>query len=611
MNEIVKWVGLAVLLFAVACGNSNKNDGDDTDDPDGGPGPGGTPEGLECENPEDAGDFAYDSIPTWRDGATAAYTMFHDDLCDYGVRGIQENAVPALNERGVVAGLGAIAYECEAGSHWEMVAELEQDGHEIMNHSYDHDAVSVENASEEVVQSKAIFDKHLASPISFYIFPYDYFTADTISAVLSAGHIGARGGDRDDNNGFDDPPINSAEPGDDGEVEFDVWPRTYSKYALYYPEDILTVHLWHAIKAGGWATREFHSVIEDGEPEEGNGFGPIYLSDYEKHLDDLVDAYNKNVVWTANPSTVIRYRHARKACGASVSDDELAYDTSSSECTEFATHISVIVTTENDVPSIEGMQGDTAVYTRKLSANTYAVTADPTAGPVTLSGCADEGYSVESGDIVPEPTPAESVCDIETVVGTGSPGMMDDLERPFDEFQVLPNPSQGDGRTGSWSWYPQTAVVEMMDEGGNTILSYSGSNLDAWTGVSLAFLGGNGAGTCYDANAYNGIRFRIKGSVSSSDELNGKVILSLITAETQTQTYGGDLDGEGGHFNSIVDVTSSWQTVTLTWDQFNTPTWGDTQSLTDPAIHAMQALDWGISNVATTFQIYLDDIELI
>jgi hypothetical protein len=70
---------------------------------------------------------------------------------------------------------------------------------------------------------------------------------------------------------------------------------------------------------------------------------------------------------------------------------------------------------------------------------------------------------------------------------------MDDLERPVDQFQVLPNPSQKDGRTGSWSWYPQQARVGMVKEGSNTVLTYAGTSLAAWTGATLAFLGGNGA----------------------------------------------------------------------------------------------------------------------
>jgi hypothetical protein len=614
MRNAAAIILLALLAGALAagCGDSSVSadggdadadgdsdaDGDTDDDP------------LVCETPADAGGFAFERIATWRDDAKAAYSIVHDDFCDFGVRGIQENALPALDDRGLEAALGTIVAECEAESLWDVVADADAAGHEIANHSYNHENVTLDNAATEVADAKATLEEHTSRPVSFYVFPYDYFTADTIAAVEEAGHLGARGGNRDDNDGFDNPPINGAEPENDYEVEFDVWPRTYSKYALYYPQDILSVHIWNAIDAGGWALREFHSVMPDGDSEAGNGFGPIELSDYEAHLDFLVDAWRKNYVWTATPSEVIKYRRARTACGAAVADDTIAYDTSSGDCATYATPISVIVSTGNDVPSVQGLQNGEPVVTRKIGPSAFAIDADPTLGDVVLSGCADDGPTVEDGEIAARPIPADSVCDIETIVGDGSDGMMDDLERPFEDFQVLPNPSQGDGRNGSWSWYPENVTVEMFMEGDNTVLRYAGEDLGAWTGVTLAFLGGNGAGTCYDASAYSGIRFKIKGAVATTDELNGQVILSVVTAETQTQKYGGDLDGEGGHFHAMVPVTADWQTVSIAWADLAAPTWGDTMDLTAVALGKMQALDWGISNTATSFEVFLDDIEL-
>jgi hypothetical protein len=43
---------------------------------------------------------------------------------------------------------------------------------------------------------------------------------------------------------------------------------------------------------------------------------------------------------------------------------------------------------------------------------------------------------------------------------------------------------------------------------------------------------------------------------------------------------------------------------------FNKPTWGATMNLAAPALTKLQAIDWGVSNLATTFELYLDDIEL-
>lgn len=563
---------------------------------------------------EDPGAITFSRIATWRDDADAAYSMIHDDMCGPALQGIHTLAVPALNDRGLTAALGPFVEACESGSLWGVVQDAQDDGHEIINHSYNHPTVTTDNTDVEVVGSKSEFDAHLSEPVTFFIFPFDFWTDATLAAVGGAGHIGARAGSRDDNDGFDNPPLNPATPDNDLEIEFDVWPRTYSKYASYFPEDLLAVHVWNAIEDGAWAVREFHSVTEstdiDNLPTD-EGFGPVPLSHYEDHLDFLVQARDHNLVWTANPSDVIRYRHARTACGASVAGNTISYDTSSAECTEFATPISVVVTTANDVPSLEAKQGGAVVRSRKIAANTFAVTADPTQGDVTLEGCASPGLGVGEGAAPPpKASPADSVCDIQTVTGVGMPGLMDDLERPNEELQILPNPAQGDGRDGSWSWYPQNVDVAIVDDGPSQALRYAGQNLDAWSGLTLAFLGGNGAGTCYDASAYTGLRFRIRGSVNTPDELDGKVIVSLVTAETQTQVFGGDLDGMGGHFNFQVDVGAEWATVEIPFASFNTPTWGDTLSLTQLALAKLQAIDWGVANTATTFELYVDDIEI-
>jgi hypothetical protein len=470
----------------------------------------------------------------------------------------------------------------------------------------------VENAPSEVAMAKEAFDLQLERPVEFYIFPFDFWTPETLAAVEAAGHIGARAGNRDDNDGFENPPINPPEPGNDLEVEFDVWPRSYSKYASWFPEDILTRHVWYAIDSGGWAVREFHSVSEEEEPPQdgSQGFGPVPLSVYEDHLDFLNEAWATGYVWTAPPSTVIRYRHARTACKASVSGSTIEYDTSDPECSQFATPISVIVETANDVPGLEAIQDGAVVPTRKLGSGLFSVTADPTIGPVELAGCAIDSFGIADGEPPPPNPPANSVCDIQTVTGTGSPGLMDDLERDAASLQLFPNPAQGDGRDGSWSWYPGNVEVTIVDDGGNRVLRYSGDNLMAWTGVTLAFLGGNGAGSCYDASEYTGLRFRIRGSVMSGDELNGRIILSLVTAETQTVTFGGDLDGMGGHFHSQVMISDTWQTVELPWSSFMPPTWGDSMSLTELAVGKLQAIDWGVTNMASSFQVELDDIEL-
>ncbi len=587
------------------CSSGRAGGGDDDDD-------GHVDAALAACQATGAGTFTLEKIATWPDDAKGAYSLIHDDMCGAQYSGIQDHAVPALERAGLTAGLAPIAGECEDNAVWDLVTDAERRGHEIVSHSFTHVQVTPENAQHEVTDAKAAFDAHIVNPISFYVFPYDYFTSQTIAAVGASGHLGARAGNRDDNDGFNMPPVNGAEPLRDLEAEFDVWPRSYSKYALFFPDDILTVHAYNAMERGGWALREFHTVMADGADASTQGFGPIALSAYERHLAFLKDAWDKGVLWTAPPTAVVRYRHARTACKASVTGDSISFDATSAECVKYATPVSVIVTTAEDVPRVDGTQMGAEVRSRKLGPRRYSITADPTRGPVALSGCSNPGYEIDPGiQLTARPTPAASVCLIETVAGSGSPGRMDNLERTEDMLQTLPNPGQADGRTGSWSWYPQTAQVGIAADGAtNKALRYRGAGLAAWSGVTLAFLGGNGAGSCYDASAYTGIRFRIRGNVTDTGELNGKVIVSLVTAETQSRLFGGDLVGEGGHFNKVVPVTATWQTVNIAWTELNRPTWGTTASLTALARAKLQAIDWGVSNTASAFDVYIDDIEL-
>jgi hypothetical protein len=569
---------------------------------------------VACTATTNAGAFTFDKVATWRDDAKAAYSMIHDDVCGPALRGIDQYAVPALALRNLSAGLGPFVQVCEQGNLWKVVQDAENLGNEIVNHSYTHPNITVANAPLEVVMSKAQFDMRLRNPVTFYIFPFDFWTPDTVKAVENAGHFGARTGSRDDNDGFTNPPINPPDPGNDMALEFDVWPRTYSKYALFPGNEILNLHVWNAVDRGAYSVREMHSVSGQDNPSSSGseGFGPVPLRTYEDHLDFLVKAWKANLVWTANPSTVIRYRHARTACSASVTGSNIIFDTTNPDCVKYATPISVIVHTANDVPGLKATQGASPVFTRKLGPNTFSVDADPTVGSVALDGCVTPSSTVDpTVDLPGRPSPAQSVCELERVVGTGEQGSMDNLDRRNEQLRILPNPAQGDGRTGSWSWYPVSATsAGIVREGMNGYLRFTGANIGVFAGVTLAFLGGNGAGSCYDASAYKGVRFKIRGTVASTDSLAGAVIVSVVTAETQSQNYGGDLKGQGGHFHKIIDVTDQWQTVSIPWTDFAAPTFGDSLGLTRLAIEKLQALDWGIGSAATRFDVALDDISL-
>lgn len=598
---IRKRLTTALLCALGACGSSEAK-------PSTAP-PSGDTQLSSCQ-PTDTGAMHFERIATWLDDARGAYSLIHDDFCEPRFDGIRAAALPALKRVGLHAGLAAIANDCEQHKRWDWLVEAEDAGHEIVSHSYTHALITADNAEHEIAESKAAFDAKIRHPIEFFAFPYDYFTPETIERARTAGYLGARAGNRNDNDSFN-PPLNPAAPEGDYAVEFDVWPRGYSKYVLYYPDDVLNVHAYQAIESGGWSVREFHGVVEQGLDPALGGFGAIDLPSYERHLTFLSNAWKKGVLWTAPPSTVLRYRRARQACSARLTQDTLEFDSSAEECRTYATPLSAIVTTERDVGRIDALQNGRPVAARKLGPRTYSITADPTAGDVTLTGCANPGAELAHDLALPDkPQPAASVCEIERVAGTGAPGRMDDLERPANQLKVLPNPGQADARTGSWSWYPPSAVGAISEDGDNHVLRFSGGNQARWSGIALAFLGGNGAGACYDASAYTGLRFRIRGSVASADDLDGQVVLSLITADTQSRRRGGDLDGEGGHFQTRVEVTADWREVSVAWSDLQPPEWGVTRDRTVFAVDKLQAIDWGISDMASEFAIEIDDIEL-
>ena len=88
------------------------------------------------------------------------------------------------------------------------------------------------------------------------------------------------------------------------------------------------------------------------------------------------------------------------------------------------------------------------------------------------------------------------------------------------------------------------------------------------------------------------------------------MVISLVTSETQSRTYGGDLDGEGGHFHKIISVTSGWTTVQIPWSGLDKPTWGATATLSAVATGKLQAIDFGVSDKTSAFDVMIDDVAL-
>jgi hypothetical protein len=549
------------------------------------------------------GEIRVERIATWRDDARGAYSIVHDNVCAPQFSGILEVAVPALDKRGLKAGLAAVVSDCDGLALWPRLKSAAERGHEIVSQSTTHATVTPENAAREVEGAKKALERGTGAPVDFYAFPYDKFTPETIALVEKAGYKGARAGARNDFDGQRNPPVNPADPTNDFTVVFDVWPRLYSKYTLYDGADLLNVHVWDAIEKGGWAMRELYSIRLEGDAPEAPGFGAVPLDVYEKHLDFLVEARRASYVWVDTPRAILSYRRARKACGVSAAGHRLTFDVSKPDCARFATPLSVVVTARADLPQITARQRGETVPVRPLGGGRFVVTADPTHGDVLLSGCAETAPGAATTAALPtRPKAAESVCELGRRVGAGDWWPIDDFERDELEFQAHELPL--------WTIYPESAEIKRVKEGSGAFMRFSGQALQAWSGASYMFTGREGAGICYDVNAHKGIRFKIRGTVVSGDEFANKVFLSLLTSETRARIYGGDLEGSGGHFNLVLDLTADWRQVEVPWSSFARPTWGDTARLEKPALNKVQGFDWAIAGTAARFEVDLEDVEL-
>ena len=82
-------------------------------------------------------------VTTWKDDATAAYSMMHDDLCAWVTDGQIDFAAPALKQRGLISSFGMITGNC-GDKHWNAAKQFIADGHEIFSHTRSHtDAMSL------------------------------------------------------------------------------------------------------------------------------------------------------------------------------------------------------------------------------------------------------------------------------------------------------------------------------------------------------------------------------------------------------------------------------------------------------------------------------------
>jgi peptidoglycan/xylan/chitin deacetylase (PgdA/CDA1 family) len=319
------------------------------------------------------GQIQVEGVSVWKGNATAAYSIIHDDACDYPLDSLFTTAEPALTARGLRAAFGAIVERCQERNVWDKLRVMVAHGHEIVCHSWTHPDFIDDNPdlSVQIDQATQVLAQNLPEQkVQYFIFPYDSFTQPMIDHLAQVGYTGARAGTKGVN------PPNFPDPlrGD-----FDVY---NDENSIYYPafSDVLKAYVDDAISKGGWAIREFHGV-QDASWET------VPTADYEAHLDYIKEKSDAGDLWVDTPSAVGHYRFARQFCGMPAVDGaQLTFPEPSAQCTANATALSVIVQTEVDAQTLTATQGSQSLPTQRLAEKRFLIEMDPTLGRVVLHG---------------------------------------------------------------------------------------------------------------------------------------------------------------------------------------------------------------------------------
>ena len=308
-----------------------------------------------------------EGIATWRGGARAAYSIVHDDLGRPKADGILRNAAPQAHARGLAIAVAAVAKDCEERRLWDQLRALQQDGHEILNHSYSHqNLVEHPDHPGEIDRARQVLEAGLGRPVTFFVFPYDEWDEAGISHLRGNGYLGARCGERG---------VNAPDFADDLRIGFDVYGPSYSAYS----GDVLSAQLDAAIATSGWAMRELHGVADD-------SWEAISLADYSRHLDDVCERVQAGLLWVATPSEVIRYRRARELFGnPSLLDGKLRFPEPPAEALGFCTKLSVLLkTTEQEAAALRAEQAGQSLDVRRISKGLFTLDVDPMGGSTDI-----------------------------------------------------------------------------------------------------------------------------------------------------------------------------------------------------------------------------------
>jgi hypothetical protein len=198
-------------------------------------------------------------------------------------------------------------------------------------------------------------------------------------------------------------------------------------------------------------------------------------------------------------------------------------------------------------------------------------------------------------------------------VGTGSPGLVDDLST--DDSLILNN----DGRQGFWAGYSDgtgvmtptpvplnQCVPDYFFPTTNGKACISGSGFTKWgAGMNLALNATpySCKGCNYDVTVYNGVRFTISGRVTG-----GYVWFSMSIADTVGVQWGGTCADETkctDSYGSRIAVTDQPSVVELPWTSLRQAGWGTAAPLNLTEAHN---LGWEVRMNSTASPLSFDNV---
>ena len=339
----------------------------------------------------------------WRGGATAAYTIIHDDLCNSAANGIHRFADTIAYNRGIRFGAGAIVGSCVAkGDYmWDIMARMVSHGHEILSHSWSHGAAVDlgwvgENwdVERDVVNTKRVIEENVpGAEVVYMIFPYDAYSDARLGELSENGYLASRSGRRQyvdrgvvvDFSNYDPFRSNLFDAFVSREEQERLLAgRDSSPVSVYdnINDDIEIQHVDAAIAFGGWSIQELHSV--DDEPPW--GWGRMGVDRYRNLLDYVGNKVDRGLLWVDTPTAVIKYIMTREYIPEPVIEGEvIKFNVPGDFDGRYATELTIEVAVNGDVFSITGDQGGAVIQASEKSPGRFIMDINPLYGDVELT----------------------------------------------------------------------------------------------------------------------------------------------------------------------------------------------------------------------------------